>query len=54
MSFGPELLVLACVPLALTAAVLLVGHLATLRGLRGDQRVDVYRILADAVTKRRR
>lgn len=47
-----EVLFLAGVPLTV-ALVLLVGHLATLRGLRGSQRVAAFRAFADAVKRRR-
>ncbi|MFV8127808.1 hypothetical protein [Streptomyces syringium] len=53
MSFSHELLVLACLPIVVVVS-LLIGHLTTLRGLRGDQRVAVFRLLADALDKRRR
>ncbi|MGW1717431.1 hypothetical protein [Streptomyces sp. NPDC002156] len=52
MPFTHEFLLLAGVPLAITLA-LLVGHLATLRGLRGGQRVAAFREFADAVKRRR-
>ncbi|MFF0970573.1 hypothetical protein ACWDQO_36240 [Streptomyces sp. NPDC003703] len=52
MPFIHEFLLLAVIPLA-TDIILLVAHLATLRGLRGSQRVEALRILADAVMRRR-
>ncbi|MET7485852.1 hypothetical protein [Streptomyces sp. NPDC005538] len=53
MPFTLELLVLSCIPLAVLLT-LLVGHLATLRGLRGSHRVSAFRAFADAVRRSRR
>ncbi|MFJ3324226.1 hypothetical protein ACIPMT_07210 [Streptomyces griseus] len=47
-----ELLILVGLPVALLAT-LLIGHLATLRGLRGDQRIEVFRLFLDATRRRR-
>ncbi|NEA46323.1 hypothetical protein [Streptomyces sp. SID10815] len=52
MPFIQEFLLLAVIPLAI-GLILLAGHFATLRGLRGGQRVEAFRILADAVMRRR-
>ncbi|MCL7423923.1 hypothetical protein [Streptomyces sp. YS415] len=52
MFFLHEFLLIVSVPLAMTLA-LLVGHLATLRGLRGSQRVAAFRIFTNAVKRRR-
>lgn len=52
MSFTHELLLLAGVPLTVSVT-LLVGHLATLRGLRGSQRIAAFRVFTDAVKRRR-
>ncbi|MFE0177849.1 hypothetical protein ACFWZ2_36620 [Streptomyces sp. NPDC059002] len=47
-----ELLVLAGLPL-LVIVTLFIGHLATLRGLRGDQRIAAFRVFTEAVRRRR-
>ncbi|MFI8933038.1 hypothetical protein ACIG3E_35910 [Streptomyces sp. NPDC053474] len=52
MPFTYELLLLAGIPLILSL-VLLIGHLATLRGLRGGQRVAAFQVFTDAVKRRR-
>ncbi|MFC7998180.1 hypothetical protein ACFUVQ_18705 [Streptomyces rochei] len=52
MSFSQELLLLVSMPLVMTL-VLLIGHLATLRGLRGSQRIAAFRIFTNAVKRRR-
>ncbi|WLW55949.1 hypothetical protein [Streptomyces sp. YU58] len=52
MSLSHEFLLLAGVPLAVIL-VLLAGHLATLRGLRGGHRVAAFQAFADAVRRRR-
>ncbi len=52
MSIPAELLLLAGFPLLVVVA-LFVGHLVTLRGLRGDQRITVFRIFTEAVRRRR-
>ncbi|MBW5423666.1 hypothetical protein GKQ77_19215 [Streptomyces sp. BG9H] len=52
MSLTHELLLLAGLPLTVVLT-LFVGHLATLRGLRGDQRIAAFRVFAAAVKRRR-
>lgn len=52
MPLAHELLLLAGVPL-MAIITLLIGHLATLRGLRGSQRVAAFRVFADAIKRRR-
>ncbi|MFF9080835.1 hypothetical protein ACF1BR_14285 [Streptomyces rubiginosohelvolus] len=47
-----ELLILVGLPVALLT-ILLIGHLSTLRGLRGDQRIEVFRLFLDAARRRR-
>ena len=47
-----EFLFLASVPLAVRLT-LLIGHLVTLRGLRGSHRVMAFRAFADAMKIRR-
>ncbi|MER6914891.1 hypothetical protein ABT354_24715 [Streptomyces sp. NPDC000594] len=52
MSLTLGLLLLAALPLTITAA-LLTAHLATLRGLRDEQRVRAFRLFAQALRNRR-
>ncbi|MFJ9632793.1 hypothetical protein ACIRU8_34320 [Streptomyces sp. NPDC101175] len=52
MPFTQEFLLLASIPLAVPLS-LLVGHLVTLRGLRGSHRVTAFRAFADAMKIRR-
>ncbi|MFF2536924.1 hypothetical protein [Streptomyces cyaneofuscatus] len=52
MLLTPELLVLTGLP-AVLLTILLIGHLATLRGLRGAQRIEVFRLFLEAVRRRR-
>ncbi|MFE1883704.1 hypothetical protein [Streptomyces diastatochromogenes] len=52
MPFIQEFLLLAGIPLAISL-ILLVGHFATLRGLRGSQRVAAFRIFTEAIMRRR-
>ncbi|GLF98625.1 hypothetical protein [Streptomyces yaizuensis] len=52
MSLVPGILLLAALPIAVTAA-LLTAHLATLRGLHGHQRVHAFRLFANALRSRR-
>ncbi|MFG3290245.1 hypothetical protein ACGF3G_15750 [Streptomyces sp. NPDC048179] len=52
MQPAPELLLFAGVPVAMTL-ILLIGHLATLRGLRDGHRVAAFRAFAEALRRRR-
>ncbi|NUV65504.1 MULTISPECIES: hypothetical protein [unclassified Streptomyces] len=52
MPLTVELLILIGLPVALVT-ILLIGHLATLRGLRGDQRIEAFRLFLDAARRRR-
>ncbi|PKV85090.1 hypothetical protein [Streptomyces sp. TLI_146] len=52
MPFTRELLLLTGIPLTV-AATLLIGHLTTLHGLRGEHRLAAFRILAEAMRRRR-
>ncbi len=46
-----QLLLLVAAPLVVIIT-LLIGHLVTLRGLRGYQRIAAFRIFADAMKRR--
>ncbi|MET8825995.1 hypothetical protein ABZX40_13060 [Streptomyces sp. NPDC004610] len=52
MPFVHELLLLAGIPVII-GLFLLIGHFATLRGLRNGQRLAAFRIFAEAITRRR-
>ncbi|WP_178880036.1 hypothetical protein [Streptomyces acidiscabies] len=52
MSLPTELLFLTVVPVALPL-IRLIAHLATLRGLRGSQRITAFQLFVDAARRRR-
>lgn len=49
----PQLLLLAALPLT-TTLILLIAHLATLRGLDGAHRLTAYRLFTEALRHRGR